>query len=643
MYDIPNCPKNPSQVDRSSSFSSSVEGSTTHAVTASFETAFDVDKEVAAAVKTALIRLANCPSFKKDEFKDLLQKISQNPDTGENNDEEKSEDSSPTCEPKSGSKREAVSRTDCISPQGPDCKIPVSQLRQKRSKRRQSLEKFNKIKLVNAMFDRLQLLQEDELSSLATIVATCGLNAALAEIENNKPGPAADCKTSNTGKLEHFKYGNIRKKQTEPELPSLDKFLVKHMTKLERELLEARNSRKESSKQGMIENSVNTSDKRETSTETIPDLGSILLNHSSKFERENEEERKKSVGDLKMGNKSLQGDTVSSESIPDLGSVLIKHSSRLEKEIEEARKNYGKNSEGAPNSSHSRVKEDGLGIPSLDKFLVKHVSRLEKEVQEAKARRNNEPWEGSKTTSQVDLSASEEERSSSSHSDEGPKGKENVELNTRAEDSLDEILVKPVHRLQRENMQASALGNNSRYDKLQKKHGGNVGAECESLDKVLVKHVSRLEREKMRARSEEEAAMKVKKDKTNMCRQMEEAGGLDQVLVKHKSRLEREKLAAAQQADDYGRLSVTRREARERELQEAWGGLSLGNSMKPHLSKLERDKVSQIALLFIRLLVKLFVYLSFEFTLFLILCRLLGSKLKRRKGSKAWFSRISAE
>ena len=36
----------------------------------------------------------------------------------------------------------------------------------------------------------------------------------------------------------------MRKKQVEPELPSLDKFLVKHMTKLEREVWEAKKTRK---------------------------------------------------------------------------------------------------------------------------------------------------------------------------------------------------------------------------------------------------------------------------------------------------------------------------------------------------------------------------------------------------------------
>lgn len=607
MYDIPNCPKKPSQVDTSSS-SYSREGSTTHAVTGSFETAFDVDKEVAAAVKTALIRLASCHSFEKDEFKDLLRKIRQNPDTAENDGKEQSEDSSPKCESKSGSENETVSGTDSFSSPDSDCKIPVSQPRQRRrSRRRQSLEKLNKFKLVNVMFDRLQLLQEDELSSLATIVATCGLNAALAEIETNKLGSSAHYRTSNTGIESQRRLSCFQgKKQTEPELPSLDKFLVKHMTKLEREVLEARNNRKESFKEGIGENSVNTSEGKVNSnkSETSSDLGSVLLKHSSKFEKEIEEGKKKSVEDSRMGgNKSLKGDMVSSESIPDLGSILIKHSSKLEKEIEEARKNYGKKVEGAPN----RMKEDGPELPGLDKFLVKRVSRLEREVQEAKMRRINQ---NDKVNSPAFSVVTQEERSSSSNSEEGLKGKENIDLNKVAknefdrntsaqtkenEDSLDKILVKRMHRLEREKMQASALGNDYRYEKVQKKHGGNVGTECESLEKVLVKHVSRLEREKMRVGSEEEEGMKAKNDKANTRQQTEESGGLDQILVKHKSRLEREKLAAAHQPEDRTRPSVARREARARELQEAWGGLSLGNSMKPHVSKLERDKVNRIS------------------------------------------------
>ncbi|PON90576.1 myosin-2 heavy chain-like protein [Trema orientale] len=636
MYDIPNCPQKTCHVETSSSR----EGSTTHAVTASFETAFEVDIEVAAAVKTALVRLANCPSIKKDEFKDLIRKISQNPDTSDN-DEDQSEDSSPKSGSSCGPELETVS-------QGSDRKTPASQLRQRKSKRRQSLEKFNMTKLVNMMFDRLQRLQEDELSSLATIVATCGLNAALAEIQNNKHHDsvsAADYASNSgigfqrrlsswgAGKLESFRDGHIKKKQTETELPSLDKFLVKHMTKLEKEVQEARNSWKKESNEG-IPKHANTSDVNAdsnngaTSSEIITELGCIPLKNSSKIAKEIEDAKKNSVGDFNLGHKNFQGDAISSEAIPDLGSMLIKHSSKLEKEVEEARRNCGRSLEGLPTRAVSHTKEDITELPSLDKFLMKHVSRLEKEVEEAKNRRKNDAHEGStamnlKNKVNSSDSVTQLDRTSSLDSEEGLKGKENVDSNKEAEmslernevdpsvqigkqnlahqsrkaptketeDGLDKILVKPVHRLEREKMQA--LASNYRYDKPQKKQKGNIDTECESLDKVLIKHVSRLEKEKMRLGSEEES-MKVKKNTTNMNPHNEEAGGLDQIMVKHKSRLEREKLNAAQQPEEHIRSSVARREARERELNEAWGGLSLGNSMKPHLSRLERDKAAWI-------------------------------------------------
>lgn len=538
MYDKPNCPWKACQAESSSMNSVS----TTHAVTASFESAFEVDKQVAAAVRTALIRLLNCRSFDKGEFKVLLRKISQNPDTDENN-SELSELSSHECESESGSELEPASQKDGSISQDLDQKMPVSEVRKRRTKRRQSFEKFNMKKLVDMTLERLQNLQEDELSSLAIIVATCGLNAALAEVENNKPhnpGSTADF-TSNSsldfphgaGKHEYLKDGQMRRKHTEPELPSLDKFFVKHMTKLEREVQEARNS-------------------------------------TTKHEGEK----------VDLG-------TSASESFPELGDMLSKHSSKLEKEIEEDKRNFGKRFEGAPNGSLSYMKKDIPEIPSLDKFLVKHVSRLEKEVQEARNRRRIDQQQGGKTHSCSD----------------GLKGKENVDLNREveanpkqnmtgeAEDSLDKVLVKPVHRLEREKMQAKAMESSFGYKKLQKNHGENAAIECEGLDKVLVKHVCRLEKEKMRIGSEEEP---LKVNRKNASVHANEADSLDQLLVKHKSRLEREKLIAAQQPEGQVKYTVTRREARERELQEAWGGLSLGNSMKPHLSKLERDKVKTL-------------------------------------------------
>ncbi|XP_004292124.1 PREDICTED: uncharacterized protein LOC101311827 [Fragaria vesca subsp. vesca] len=623
MYDIPNCTRKPSVE------TSTINGgkSTTHTVTASFETAFEVDKEVAAAVKVALVTLGNSPSFSKDEFKELLRKISENPDTGE---KELTEFSS-ECESESGSELETVAEKDNANSQDLDCKMQGLEVRQKKS-RRQSFGKLNMENIVDMILERLQCLKEEELSSLATIVATCGLNAALAE--NSKllgPGSAAETfprrmSTLGAGKPEYFLDGQIRKKEIKSELPSLDKFLVKHMTKLEKEVQEAKNRRNES-KEGTAGNSDRiidekaSSDKSQIITETVPGLGTILLKHGSKFEKEIKEAKENSRGDFGTLQKNSERNKTSYDAIPSLESVLVKHSSKLEKEVEEAKKNFVRTA----TVSHKKVggvsqgRENATEVPSLDQVLVKRVSRLEKEVQEAKNRRENNT-RGVRLAhlkiKNVDSYATESKEKVDSCSSEGPEEKENVDLNKNAaenmeknanavetnkkagtegaEDSLDKIMLKPVHWLEREKRKALAEGNNFEYRTLEKKKGENSITECESLDKVLVKHVSRLEKEKMKMKLGAEEPAEMKRSKAKLHSLVDEAGGLDQILVKHKSRLEREKAAAAQQPEDQTRLSVTRKQARERELQEQWGGLGLGNSMKPHQSKLELDKAAWI-------------------------------------------------
>ena len=132
-------------------------------------------REVVVAVKTAFIRLANCPSFSIGEFKELLRKIS-NLDLSEFSSE---------CESESGSEFDSVSQKSDLNCQDLDSKISFLGASQRKNRRRKSLE--NRIKLVDMMIERLKCLQEDELSSLATIIATNGLNAALAEVQNSKP------------------------------------------------------------------------------------------------------------------------------------------------------------------------------------------------------------------------------------------------------------------------------------------------------------------------------------------------------------------------------------------------------------------------------------------------------------------------
>ncbi|KAJ6965054.1 hypothetical protein NC652_003084 [Populus alba x Populus x berolinensis] len=548
MFDIPNSPQVSCQVQTSTV---SGGGSTPYTATTSFASVFEVDKQVAAAVKTAFARLANSPTFDNEEFKDLLDSNSEFSEY----------------ELESGSEFEPIS-------QDMDFTLPIPGTRLKKYKRRQSLDTLNMTKIVDMMFERLGCLNEDELSSLATIVATCGLNAALAEVENSKvhdPGSAVDYTSSQAvnrhRRMSSFGSGTIRRNEVQLELPSLDKFLVKHVSKLEREVQEAKDRRKNELREGNQGNTDTTGDGKvnldgkKTSSESISDLGTILVKHSSKLEKEIEEAKKNTRKSFKIISKKLASDITISEGISDLGSMLIKYPSKLEKEVKEMRKNSGKTFDidgkelgRAPNSPRKHVPE----VPSLEKILVKHVSRLEKEVQEAKNRKKNESVE------------------------ERRLEKENVNLN------------KEENGLETEKTQALSLGSSCGNYRHQDNFGGNATADCEGLDRVLVKHISRLEKEKM-ALSLNQEEMHVERSGRKAHMQTNE-GGLDQILVKHESKLEREKMASAQQSGEEvpARLSVSRREARERELQEAWGGLSLGNSIRPHLSRLERDKAAWI-------------------------------------------------
>ncbi|KAK2974499.1 hypothetical protein RJ640_018664 [Escallonia rubra] len=624
MYDTTDGPRKHHLIE-----SSAVNGeeSTTHTVTASFESAFEVDKQVAAALKAAFIRLASLPSMNKDEFKELLRKISQNPETNESN-QEMSEFSS-EYESDTVSEFEAAgSHIEYFSSQELD-EGEVAKARQKNFTKKRLSEKCNTTKLVDVMLERLRCLQEDELASLATIVATCGLNAALAEDVNSKQhasGSAADINVASAVNIPRrmSTYGSgttrntttdgqARKNQVMPEVPSLDKFLVKRLTRLEREVQEAKNA-------GRIdEKPLTFADEKHSAVDNVQsagttDSGGFLVKHSTKFEKEIEEAKEHS---MELPEKNALKDTELTVVVPEFASSLTKHSSKLEKEIEEAKRNPRRSYELIGKKTGT-MKDDLAEVPSLDKFLVKRVSKLEREVQEAKDKRKSELSERGKVTdikkatSKSQVTKPEE---SSLCSERGHLEKENIDLNKNGNretnvkqngysdkttipeaaseetgNSLDKIMVKKVHRLEREKMQASSLGIDYGIQRPKEKHGGSGVTDGESLDKILVKHVSRLEKEKVELGTKEDV-MKVKRRDPNTQPENSE-GSLDQVLVKHKSRLEREKMAAAQQPEDQIKHSVSRRQVRERELQEAWGGLSLGNSIRPHQSRLQRDKAS---------------------------------------------------
>ncbi|KAH9695232.1 Myosin-2 heavy chain-like protein [Citrus sinensis] len=572
MYDKPNCPQTHYQIETSANGG----GSTTHKIIASFDTAFEVDREVAAAVKTAFVRLANCAPFSKDEFKDLLHKICENPDTGDSNQE--LPEFSSECESESGSELEMESKKNDFGSQNLDAKEPVLGMMQSKSKRRLSSEKVNRANLIEMMLERLKCLQEDELSSLATIVATCGLNAALAEVENSKmhPNSATDLPstsvpnsrrtsslgagTMRTANLEYYMNGSVRRKQIESEFPSLDKFLVKHMSKLEREVQEAKNSRiSKSSKAIGGENPIENSEDGEVKvdseivqSESTSELGCDLLKHSSKFIKEIEEAKKKPGNNFEIVCKNSEAGgvpnverTYSKKDVPEIPSLdkfLVKHVSRLEREVQEAKsrenddsigeakKNSGnvesisKNPEAGamPNVAANHKEVDASEVPSLDKFLVKRVSRLEREVQEAKSRRNNDSFGEAKKNSGNNFETISKNSEAGAMPNEAATHRK---VDAPEVPSLDKFLVKRVSRLEREVQEAKSRRYNDSIGEANKNSGNNsdtvskkqeTGAkpnevaathkkaaapEVPSLDKFLVKHVSRLEKEVQEAKS----------------------------------------------------------------------------------------------------------------------------------------------
>ncbi|CAN7029303.1 hypothetical protein IGI04_029562 [Brassica rapa subsp. trilocularis] len=635
MHDKPNSSRKQYKIKSSGAHGG---GSPTHTVTASFETAFDVDKEVAAAVKAAFAKLANCPSLSKAEIRDLLRKISENPDLRDNQHE--ITEVSSECDTESDSEHK-------VDEEVAECEETSSfKMRQLKVKRRQSFGKLNREKLVDMMLERLQGLQEDQLSSLASIVATCGLSEALAEVDHQKlqttnieptvSDTSAETRSRRDSKFGSFTEGKTTSDGKETEIPSLDKYLVKHMTKLEREVNEAKRASKD-----VFEKGRNVP--QGVASETVPDLGSILVKHSSKLEKEIEEAKKNPGVNPRTYQKNSRRSKAPLVPVPDLKSLLVKkHVSRLEKDVEETIRNCGNMYENVKKPGKQDVPEDS----SLESCMVKHVSKLEKEVQEAK-KRNKEDLEA--------RNLEKVEKSSSLLTEEMEK--ENMDLNKKTkgqEESLDKILVKPVHRLEREKAGSEAVYGNLRIKQRKQE------SEYESLDKVLVKHVPKLEKEKLRFKAEREATTTVVEEKENSKSNNEESmktvkpvltrrqmrdkeiqetwgglglgeskrpeskktevnehlgeetrpvltrrqerdkemleawGGLglgDSSLLtvnnKHKRKPESEKMETAAPV-------LTRRQARDREMQEAWGGLDLGNAIRPSLSKLEREKAAWI-------------------------------------------------
>ncbi|XP_020579157.1 uncharacterized protein LOC110023870 [Phalaenopsis equestris] len=562
MFDKPDCPRISCEVSSSSLLTG---GKSPHAVTASFETEFEVDREVAAAVKRAFIILANSSSSSnKEEFRDLLQNIRQNPDDYE------ALSALPQCEFDHCSGLECEVHPTVI---GTEISEKYNEVSHRKSSYGMLLQCHDDNKssnsfedLANRMVDRLKELQEDELSSLATIVATCGLNAALLEMQSKQDHDSRGGapRKSNVNRLA---YPSKVKKEDTTVVPSLDKFLVKHVSRLEREVHEAKNSQKKND-DVLEESDKHISDDRagqrtRTKTQSASDLGSILVKRVSKLEREiheaknSQKQRPKNCVTISGGKNYSNHELLIEESAP----APLEEPARDVKFVE-----------SIPIASADKKEEKGNHKCNA---LVSNSLTGEKSL----ALKLREITNGSMTKSELnkkiishDARANSETRKS--FSCQTKHGSDEFQ-----QASLDKILVKPVNWLEREKMKAMAKGNTI----LVKKKDRQL-EKIKPLDEILVNHHLKMDKTKLAAVQEGSYIVMQKRRQP-----VEKIESLDEILVKHQSKLERAKLEAAQNSENDIKNVDSRREARERELKEAWGGLSLGNSLRPHLSKLEKD------------------------------------------------------
>ncbi|CAN6282282.1 unnamed protein product [Urochloa humidicola] len=651
MYDRPDCPHQQYEVESSSHTG----GGSTHKVTASFQTAFQVDMEVSAAVKKAFVQLANSPdSAKREEFKELLPKISQNPHLTETD---------VNCDDKQ-------QLGDCGDEGTSSLKLSKETLTGSSVPSDFNTTKVQEsIDVVSIMLERLKALHEDELASLAVIVATSGLNAAL-QNERGKYHETDPANNISAGSLrsQSRRYSTAAsfvdvqgpKKEIASDLPSLDKFLVKHISKLERDVQEAREaSKKATSIKSMAHDAHRQCSSVTKAAESASDLGSILVKHVSKLEKEVLEAKKnnQSIHSVEGSDKDVKASDEQSSHIEsefsrtrseaenknDLkGNCDSKRSSEDSNHIQdfsdyvqEDKENRSLYSHQLPPSGAKGSRQGGKRLTrieaaklealksfctvdgntvdvGLDKVFVKPIHRLEKEKREAREgkisvhKHLEKHGQSTPVTGGLDdvlvkhVSRLEREKLDYAKRTALGEGWTNVPHdqrkngnNAKSSESLDQVLVKRVSRLEREKMEyekrnALGAGTDMQNDK---QRPCNSAAASDSLDQILVKHVSRLEKEKIE--HEKQGGMTLVKKSHAQCTDGT-AGSLADIFVKRPTKLEQAKLASAGEEKPASGLNPAeeRRRAREKELLDAWGGMGLGNSMKPHVSKIDRDKAA---------------------------------------------------
>lgn len=353
-------------------------------VSATLETAFDVDKAVASALKTALLR--HTSELKDADLQKAMALIT-NPLAVETTVHREWVDDGP--EPNSRETLEDAENSMDISlacPATNDCTIQENPL-------------------VESMLQRVRGLQPEECTSMATIVATRGLGALLAEehleqelgTKGSSGGSLGDVLVKHVSRLEAEKTAaktagdggrNEMKKRLSVVVnpaPDFGSMLVKHVSRFEREkkaAIEAAAKQAESWIPGEAVKFYGPGVQVEEGG-----LDKIFVKKMSRLEREKaaaQERRRSSLNKFSP----RKGRRISLTRRPGLGESLIKHKSRLEKEIEAAKARrlsmLGKTIKKTGATQSTSPKKTSNQAVGLGEVLIKHKSRLEREKEAAK-------------------------------------------------------------------------------------------------------------------------------------------------------------------------------------------------------------------------------------------------------------------
>ncbi|MCO5553887.1 hypothetical protein L7F22_007413 [Adiantum nelumboides] len=487
------------------------------AVTASLDTAFDVDKDVTAAIKVALRHVSSSGDRECD--------------AGTNSSGDM------TTELAQSQSSNAKTKDECIHGEQVIQDDPVSQ--------RTNLCSDKQDPLVAVMVSRIEELSLEHQTALAGIVATRGLSELLknqsleqelierpAELSDPKPSEGSDLgsilvkhvsrlqrevqaakDTSRLAQAEGQKGSGGSQKVSHVE--SLDQILVKHVSKLEKEKLAAQARRKMT----------------QETRELVEDSPTEVCTQNGFCKEVKEDGRSALERDRKtlfeVTNISCDSNTVNLTQVP-TGQMEKQLPSTIPADLHSANVNKVR-PESAKTLDGATVQLDR----DVGSTLVKHVPRLEKEKEMAMAL----PQDPGK---------------------KGNKSKESCEV------GLGDILVKRLSRLEIEKAKALGAGEKDFHsDENSCPASLHSGNENDKTGRA--------------ANSGDARPWRISNAQKSL--QLQGTwGGPSMLREPPSTRI---------------RCNATRRKSlREKEFEEAWGGVSLGNALKRHVSKLEKEQAA---------------------------------------------------